>query len=160
MRRLLALALGLLLASPAPAATHRLGLAAAADGSTAWKTGIGVVGGHGGAFWSLHGKHAGLQVELRDQFGWSQGGGKNLPGITLSYAHLFGSPDARTRGLLTAGVSLFYTDLLPVLPFLGGSGGVEWTLGERQFLRAEGHVFLAPAPAVGLGPRLSFGWSL
>lgn len=163
MKRVIGLAAGLLFAGAAGAKVpleHRLGLAASGNASYGWKTDITAAGAAGGGWWSMHGRHAGLQVELLDRMLISYKVPQNVAGVRLSYAHLFGDRAATTRGVASIGAEgLFFSGLLPVLPFFVATGGAEWGLGDRGFLRAEAQAFFAPAPALGLGPRLSGGWS-
>jgi len=163
MKRTIPMAAGLLYAGTALAKApleHRVGLAGSGDVSYGWVTDITAVGAAGGGWWSMHGRHAGLQVELLDRVLVAHQVPQNVAGVRLSYAHLFGDRAATTRGVATIGAEgLFFSGLLPVLPFFVATGGAEWGLGDRGFLRAEAQAFFAPAPALGLGPRLSGGWS-
>jgi len=147
--------LATLTVAPDAAAEHRFGADVAGDWSANVRNGIQVWGGAAGLTYGLQGAHHGLQVALGDRFGRANDTWKHLPGLTLSWCVLYGDDDDR-RPYSTLGVQAAYTDLLPVMPVVNASGGLEWTSPSR-FLRAGLRAFFVPAPAIGGGPELTAG---
>ena len=129
-------------------------LTAGADASIGLRTGLSGVGTHAGLAFELGGEHNAVHLEPRVYAAWVRGGLGVLPGAYVGWTHIYG--EGGLRGYSLVGVGGYHSDVLPVMPVLALSGGLELE-GDRLFGRVGPHVFTLPPFFVGGGVEATCG---
>jgi hypothetical protein len=124
------------------------------DVSTGLRTGLDGGGAHGELALEVGGAKNAAHLGLRSYVTWVKGVQYNIPGVNLGWAHQLG--DDELGGYTLVAVGGYRSDVLPVMPILGLSGGVQWSPGPLT-MRAGPHVFALPPFFVGGGLELSVG---
>jgi hypothetical protein len=122
--------------------------------STGIRTGLDGVGAHGELALEVGSPNNAAHLGLRSYVTWVKGVQYNIPGVNLGWAHQLGDEDL--GGYTLVAVGGYRSEVLPVMPILGLSGGVQWTPGPLT-MRAGPHVFALPPFFVGGGLELSVG---
>ncbi|MCK6517699.1 hypothetical protein L6R46_21870 [Myxococcota bacterium] len=125
------------------------------DASTGLRTGLDGLGPHTELAVELGGPKNAAHLGQRTYVTQVKDAWFCIPGLNLGWAHSFGD-DATLGGYSLVAVGGYRSEVLPVMPILGLSGGVQWTPGPLT-MRAGPHVFALPPFFVGGGLELSVG---
>lgn len=126
------------------------------DLSTGLRTGLDGRGGHAGLAFEVGGPRNALHIEPRAYVAWVRGTPGALPGVALGWTHRYGEADLHPYTLV--GLGGYRSEVLPVLPVVSLSGGVEWRQ-EHVFVRGGLHGFTLPPFFVGGGVEASVGFT-
>lgn len=129
-------------------------LTAGGDASIGLRTGLIGGGTHVGVAFEIGGEHNAFHLEPRLYAEWVQEAVGVLPGAYLGWTHRYG--EGSLRGYSLVGVGGYRSEVLPVLPMLALSGGLELG-GDRWFGRVGPHLFTLPPFFVGGGVEASCG---